>query len=296
MGEVLSQLPPLYNVRLDVLLSGLLLAVVFLLALLFAASRVGGPAGASSTSTTVTAADEPVVVLPECIIDLDCGVDGYVNFTCWRNYVVQDYVSYWCDGVGRPNSTCVSYSRLEPVDMCGEDEMCVEGLSSCAPRTGCHDGVMDYGESGVDCGGRCGHCPGCSDGWQNDGEEGVDCGGPCAPCEVRCASNASCGLPRHGRPYCGPDGSVYRDYVSFYCVNSGKVSSYCVREKAISLIDYCGPGNRCVDGACAVPGRGAFRMPDYTCHPGDSCWTGDESYVTCRGSWCYEVRVPDADG
>ncbi len=277
-------------------MAGLFLALAFLLALLFAASSTGGAAAVSSTTTTFPAADPPKVVLPECIIALDCGVDGYANYTCWRDYVVREYVSYWCDGAGRPNSTCVSYSRLEPADMCGVEEMCVEGLSSCAPRTGCDDGVMDYGESGVDCGGRCGPCPGCSDGWQNGGEEGVDCGGPCRPCEVRCVSNASCGMLSRGRPYCGPDGSVYRDYLSYYCVNPGAFSSYCVREKTIWLVDYCGPGNACVDGSCHVPGRGAFRMPGYECREGDSCWTRDESYVTCRGDWCYRVRVPDDGG
>jgi len=45
----------------------------------------------------------------------------------------------------------------------------------------CFDGIMNQGEEGVDCGGPCDiACPTCFDGIMNQGEEGVDCGGPCA--------------------------------------------------------------------------------------------------------------------
>ena len=83
----------------------------------------------------------------------------------------------------------------------------------------CANGVLDEGESDVDCGGVCSPCPNgrackkdddcinkchpiefvcytpqgieetrpieesCSDGIQNQGEEGTDCGGPCPPCQ-----------------------------------------------------------------------------------------------------------------
>ena len=54
----------------------------------------------------------------------------------------------------------------------------------------CNDGIMNNGETGVDCGGpNCQPCmdavdpPTCSDGIQNGNETGVDCGGSCGtPC------------------------------------------------------------------------------------------------------------------
>ncbi len=48
----------------------------------------------------------------------------------------------------------------------------------------CNDGVQNFDETGVDCGGLdCPSCPTCSDGIQNGNETGIDCGGPdCAPC------------------------------------------------------------------------------------------------------------------
>jgi hypothetical protein len=51
----------------------------------------------------------------------------------------------------------------------------------------CSDGIMNQGETGIDCGGPCKACKtpnveSCSDGVQNQGETGVDCGGPCRAC------------------------------------------------------------------------------------------------------------------
>lgn len=48
----------------------------------------------------------------------------------------------------------------------------------------CSDGILNQGETGIDCGGPCPSCPTCSDGIQNQGEYGIDCGGPCPSCPV----------------------------------------------------------------------------------------------------------------
>jgi len=79
---------------------------------------------------------------------------------------------------------------------------CGEGGGTASP---CANGVLDEGETALDCGGACGLCPGaecvepsscasrrcvggfcavgtCDDGIHNGAERGVDCGGPCAPC------------------------------------------------------------------------------------------------------------------
>ena len=45
----------------------------------------------------------------------------------------------------------------------------------------CNNGVMDEGETGVDCGGPCPPCT-CFNGILDPGEFAVDCGGPCQPC------------------------------------------------------------------------------------------------------------------
>ncbi|MBD3259598.1 hypothetical protein GF371_03100 [Candidatus Woesearchaeota archaeon] len=47
----------------------------------------------------------------------------------------------------------------------------------------CSNGIRDFGEEGIDCGGYCpDSCETCFDGIQNQGEEGIDCGGPCPEC------------------------------------------------------------------------------------------------------------------
>ena len=46
----------------------------------------------------------------------------------------------------------------------------------------CNDGILNNGETGIDCGGKCAACASCNDEAQNQGETGVDCGGPCPAC------------------------------------------------------------------------------------------------------------------
>jgi hypothetical protein len=62
-------------------------------------------------------------------------------------------------------------------------------LTSCpdCPIPTCFDGIVNQGETGIDCGGpcitACNPIANCNDGVQNGDEEGIDCGGPdCPPC------------------------------------------------------------------------------------------------------------------
>jgi len=48
----------------------------------------------------------------------------------------------------------------------------------------CTNGLLDFGEYWVDCGGSCGICPTCVDGIKNGNETGVDCGGTCLSCSA----------------------------------------------------------------------------------------------------------------
>ncbi|MFT5999259.1 MAG: hypothetical protein ACI81P_001716 [Neolewinella sp.] len=43
----------------------------------------------------------------------------------------------------------------------------------------CIDGILNQGETSIDCGGPCNACPTCDDGILNQGETAIDCGGPC---------------------------------------------------------------------------------------------------------------------
>ena len=48
----------------------------------------------------------------------------------------------------------------------------------------CENGIFDFGEEGIDCGGLCSACPSCFDNIQNQEETGIDCGGPCSACRT----------------------------------------------------------------------------------------------------------------
>jgi hypothetical protein len=94
-------------------------------------------------------------------------------------------------------------------------ELTPDSILVCSPGVitppSCSDGVQNFGETDVDCGGpECGPCddglgcvqaddcmsqvcqggvcqaPSCSDGVQNGTETGTDCGGPCPACPVVC--------------------------------------------------------------------------------------------------------------
>ena len=57
-------------------------------------------------------------------------------------------------------------------------------IISGAPDPTCSDGILNQGETGIDCGGPCIACPSCTDSIQNQNETGVDCGGVCDACPI----------------------------------------------------------------------------------------------------------------
>ena len=58
----------------------------------------------------------------------------------------------------------------------------------------CDDGLINQGETNIDCGGPCEICKTCNDQIENchdgDCEKDIDCGGPCAPCIIKEASHS----------------------------------------------------------------------------------------------------------
>lgn len=99
-----------------------------------------------------------------------------------------------------------SVSSCVPKWQCGNWRACLENstqnrkcvdINGCDPKdyikfvwrncvyiSECNNGVQDYLEDGVDCGGPCPACETCDDGILNNEEEEIDCGGPnCAPCQ-----------------------------------------------------------------------------------------------------------------
>ncbi len=120
--------------------------------------------------------------LAECKVDRDC-----------RPFATTCNAQGVCVGSGTPDGGAGDGSPGEG----GTDASVV------VPK--CSNGVLDPGESGVDCGGSCGACKGapctkpnecasgictgqqcaeptCSDGQQNGDESDEDCGGSCPPC------------------------------------------------------------------------------------------------------------------
>jgi len=244
-------------------LVGVLVILAFL-ALVAASGIDSGSADLAPANVTIYSTEtESNKTLPECVIDLDCGVSYFSNLTCSRDFVVRYYFNYSCVGAGTFSAKCENSTRTEFLNWCNPvyDE-CHEGYLDCQPKRTCGDGILDCHdgkcEEDVDCGGPCDPCPSCYNGIQDCHggmcERGVDCGGPCHDCVVGCASDLDCGGPRLSELYCGRDGNVYQNTYVYKCIRPGLPGSWC---KTIwdewSLVDYCGPLNPCVEGECSNP-------------------------------------------
>lgn len=241
------------------LLAGGLLAYLVLLALVTQGGAAPATYGSSGRPLSALLEELEETPLPECIIDLDCGTNGYTGYFCSGEYIVRDLISYECIGGGRPHATCVNHTDREYVDWCGKDEVCVDGQTICQPK------VVPKG-----------------------GDEAS------RDCSIECVSERSCGLPHFSPRYCGDDGHVYQDYISYRCHNPGWCSAFCTREHVRNLVDYCGPKNRCRAGSCFD--EDYDRSPQealvntYDCEAGEICMTDGRVYKTCRGSRCFLVK------
>ena len=82
------------------------------------------------------------------------------------------------------------------------------------------------------------------DGYDNDCDSLVDEDLP-----IVCNSTVDCGIPRWTSDYyCGHDGNVYRDSISYQCNFPGTCSSSCSSQTTSQLIEQCSA--RCLNGQC----------------------------------------------
>ncbi len=97
---------------------------------------------------------------------------------------------WWCGEWSECLSNKTMIRECLDLNNCGiEDEEDPEVSMACVTFPHCFNGIKDWDEEDVDCGGEdCESCETCYDGIQNQGEEGVDCGGPCPPCETKLAT------------------------------------------------------------------------------------------------------------
>ncbi len=97
------------------------------------------------------------------------------------------YCSAWSECIGG-----FMLRNCSDINKCKTSKYKPDETKACVYIEHCYDGVQNYGEEGIDCGGECSvDCVTCYDGIMNchtllNGtllcEEGVDCGGPCRLC------------------------------------------------------------------------------------------------------------------
>ena len=138
--------------------------------------------------------------------DGGCGAEDFVSDTpksnasnggcqigsksCGSDDMVQNYMDY-SDDACMNLFTVGQSARMDALFTPGGARESLLTSVGCGGDSGetCSDGILNNGETEVDCGGpNCAPCGGgetCSDGILNNGETEIDCGGPnCDPCEV----------------------------------------------------------------------------------------------------------------
>lgn len=111
-------------------------------------------------------------IIPFCVILEGCTADFDVD-----NEHVYEHVFYQEDNPKSETDTETDTSFDDETDF---DTGTTSDTNHTNPS--CDDGILNGGETGVDCGGSCPACPTCDDGILNGDETGVDCGGSCPAC------------------------------------------------------------------------------------------------------------------
>ena len=207
-----------------------------------------------------------------------------------------------CGGASCP--PCADTKICKVASDCVSD-VCDHGALTCTAAS-CTDGVMNEGETAIDCGGaNCSPCadgktckanpdcadgvcnvtcraPSCTDGVMNEGETAIDCGGPsCGPCAdgKTCVANTDC-----------IDGVCAGTCQAPTCTdgiqNEGETDVDCGGVHCGPCADglKCKVGTDCIDQAC---GGGTCTAPSCT----DGAKNGAETDIDCGGGTC-----PRCDG
>jgi len=190
------------------------------------------------------------------------------------------------------------------------------------PEGSCANGILDFNETGVDCGGVCPNdCPAvpdtCTNGIMDGDETDLDCGGSCLPCGVGgCEKDADCqsGSCIEGEcvlPTCDDGlwspflGETDKDCGGAECpqctdgmkcqADSDCISWYCSKLRGVCAVPSCTDGEQNGDengtdcgGSCEPCGGEDL----YTCNNGRQ--DGDETGVDCGGS-CDAACEPGAE-
>jgi hypothetical protein len=149
--------------------------------------------------------------------------------------------------------------------VCGT-QGCAGGVANCCQAPSCSDGVVNQGETDIDCGGSCPACPtGNACNTATDCQSGVCRAGGCAGGVARCCRAPSC-----------TDGVANGDEPLIDCGNVA--CGLCAIDHACTLDAECASG-LCRAGSCADRG---------TCT--DGVLNGTETAVDCGGDRCQRCR------
>ena len=91
-----------------------------------------------------------------------------------------------CDEWGRCSVNGTQKQKCTDINGCDLNNYIKYFYRECQFIPHCENGILDYDERGVDCGGSCPACQTCSDNIRNNQEIEIDCGGPNCPACQNC--------------------------------------------------------------------------------------------------------------
>jgi hypothetical protein len=155
-------------------------------------------------------------------------------------------------------------------------EVAIDCGGACDPCPVCDDGALNGDETGIDCGGSCGPCPACDDGLRNGSETDVDCGGTCSRCgeNEQCRERTDCASLVCSQGVCLPGNCL--DGVrngTESDVDCGGTCPACLNGNACHESSDCSSA-RCEESVCVSPG----------CT--DGILNGEEADLDCGGAYC----------
>ncbi|MGE0789279.1 MAG: hypothetical protein AB7S26_26635 [Sandaracinaceae bacterium] len=204
---------------------------------------------------------------------------------------------------GSCSARCADGSACNSTADCTGASSCLAG--TCSPAT-CANGVLDTGETAIDCGGPV--CPACSctDGLRNQDETDIDCGGAtCSPCDdgQMCAIDSDCTDACDGGVCVSCfDGAQNQDETDVDC--GGATCGPCATGEMCLVGSDC-VGLTCDMGVCAICGDGVVNTGEAcdTMGPSSTC-DADCTLVSCgdgatnfpAGEQCDDGAIVPGDG
>jgi uncharacterized repeat protein (TIGR01451 family) len=208
-----------------------------------------------------------------CSTSSQCGTNAFTGSPfCQGNSIYQNYLTYTCNNAGTPTSYCSNSTAAQKKNDCTGNQICNNG--SCTDQTincstnaqcgtnaftgspFCQGGDVFQNYTTHTCNNAGTPTSYCST--NTAAQLKTNCtanqtcaNGSCTDQTIACTTSSQCGTNAFtGSPFCGQNGDVYQNYITYVCNNAGTATSYCSSNTASQLQNTCATNQTCQNGTC----------------------------------------------